>query len=382
MIARSLTREEILSALEQVAQNGIPGQYAARILDVGSDRFLGYFEEEVQRELIHRGGATVRFFEGAYGSGKTHLLSLLKQRAMDGGHVVCETELSGALSLEDWQAITKHVLANIQAEVEGETHRSLPNILAAAGAASGYDADALLHMRPAHPGFKEAIYRYMKEPRSRGGGLLRDFLLGERVGAGQLRVLGIRGVKNPLSARNAESILRTVTAAFHAIGFFGTLLLFDENEQTFVVRRAQPTRRIRVGANLMRRLIDSCTTGSLVATNAVFAVLPGFLNRCAEAYPALGQRLFVASGPDGGAWRTPVLNVAQASTVASPEEFLEQCVVRYEQLARQCGHEPNGLAEILRRRGTDVLESNAGSGYRRPLMKSLASTTLQHLEHA
>ena len=43
---------------------------------------------------------------------------------------------------------------------------------------------------------------------------------------------GIRGVKAPLSKRNAEHVMNTVATTLHALGVPGTLLAFDENEQT------------------------------------------------------------------------------------------------------------------------------------------------------
>ncbi|WP_373064703.1 BREX system ATP-binding domain-containing protein, partial [Gemmatimonas sp.] len=88
----------MVDALEQLAQYGVPSQGAARLLDVGSAEFLRYFERETLDDFVCRGGATCKLFEGAYGSGKTHLLHLLHDLALSKGMAVVKTDLSQALS--------------------------------------------------------------------------------------------------------------------------------------------------------------------------------------------------------------------------------------------------------------------------------------------
>jgi len=151
---------------------------------------------------------------------------------------------------------------------------------------------------------------------------LRRFLHGERVRVSDLRKLGITGVKHPLSQRNAEQVLSTALNSLSALGVPGTVLLFDETEKAFRSPRSTPSKKVRVSANLIRRLIDACSSGGLERVLVVFAVLPGFLNNCAEAYPALGQRLQMPrKAGDSAGWRSPVLPLAAVNSTASPEEF-------------------------------------------------------------
>jgi hypothetical protein len=104
----------VRAALEQVAQYGVLGHTAAELLDVGTGPFLAYIEREVFGDLVAQGGATCRFFEGSYGSGKTHLLRLLGDRAAARGLAVVQTELSRDLGLEDWSLITRHILERVE----------------------------------------------------------------------------------------------------------------------------------------------------------------------------------------------------------------------------------------------------------------------------
>lgn len=376
--------EEIRTALEQVAQYGVPGDpAAARVLDVGSDGYLRYFQEEVLEDLLAKGGATCRFIEGAYGSGKTHLLQLLRELALSRGMAVAWTDLSQALSLEDWRLITLHVLQKVEARIDGETVRTLPRILEAWGPTGRANLDALKQASLAHPGFQTAMFRVAEGTRLSPPALdlVHRYLLGEKVGAGQLRKLGVTGIKNPLSSRNAEQVLSTALDGLTHLGLPGTMLLFDENEQTLAVERNTVSRKIQIGANLMRRLIDGCANGTLTGTVAVFAVIPGFLERCARAYPALGQRLQVIRREDPPpAWRWPVLPIHAITTVERPEEFLTAAIGKMEQLVLECGGEVNGLQAAMRSAGTQVLERQAGDGYRRELMKLLAVLAMNQME--
>jgi hypothetical protein len=210
--------------------------------------------------------------------------------------------------------------------------------------------------------------------------LVSRFLQGERITATDFKNAGVFGVKQPLSAKNAEHVLRTVLEGLYRLGVPGTVLLFDEAERSFAFSGASAPRRIIQGANLLRRLIDASANGGLVATATVFAVLPNFVETCALAYPALGQRLQLNRDSSfSPGWRTPVLPVERVTTEGHPHAFLEALVERMHVVIRSRSNKPNGARERLLNAGTLVLEQNAGSGYRRALMKQLATLVLQEI---
>ena len=64
---------------------------------------------------------------------KPHLLKLLEERALKLGFAVVRTDLSSDLHLEDWKAITRYILQDVQANINGEPVRSLFNILTSLG---------------------------------------------------------------------------------------------------------------------------------------------------------------------------------------------------------------------------------------------------------
>ncbi|MFN8517275.1 MAG: BREX system ATP-binding domain-containing protein [Thermomicrobiales bacterium] len=370
------------SALEQVAQYGVLGHTAADLLDVGTGPFLAYVEREIFADLVARGGATCRFFEGSYGSGKTHLLRLIGDRATARGLAVVQIELSRDLGLEDWSQITRYILERIEVYRDGTLVRSLPDILSALGRGGLSGVAALRRAHLPHAGFRAAMLRAVGEPTLPAP--LRDYLRGERIGAAQLKRAGILGIRDPLSRRNAEQVLNTALGGLHHLGLPGTLLLFDENERTLIsdrTGRAAFPKRLQTAANVMRRFIDGCTTGGIAGTIAVFAVLPGFLENATRLYPALGQRLEMTRDADiPPAWRWPVLPVDAVGTTPLPEDFLAQIATRLTDLVAATGQSITDLYPALHAAGTAVLAEQAGSGYRRPLMRRLAALTLERLD--
>jgi hypothetical protein len=375
-------RGSVVSALTGLAQTGTPREGAALLLDIGTDDFLRYFDAEILGDLVTNGGATCRFFEGAYGSGKTHLLSLIQTRAVARGMCVVRTDLSQALSLEDWQGIVQHVLEKIECQIRGRRVTSLPRVLTALTAAGMTNVSRLKSTPLPHGGFHRAMSLVVSGEIDDADAQreLFAFLSGGSVSTARLKQVGVRGVRGALSKRNAEHVLRTVINGLRALGVPGTVLLFDEAERAFHVARSTPSVRVRAAANLMRRLVDACATGGVVGTAAIFAVLPRFVESCAMAYDALGQRL--ASTPDGNqwAWRWPVLPVEELSTTDGPDAFVEASIARFAELIGHCGGDGTAAQVELSTRGRAVLERNAGSGYRRELMKLLATVSLQYIK--
>jgi hypothetical protein len=373
-------RNSLRNTLEVLAGYGLSQADTVEAFDVGTDKYLTYFEQELLENLVFNGGATCRFYEGAYGAGKTHLLQMLNRLALKKGMVVAHTDLTQATSLEDWRVITRYILENMEVNIAGVPYKSLPEILAAIGRYKEVDLNSIKKAALPHAGFFNAmVYATGKvsEINEEAWSKLRDFLLGNKVGVSELKKCGLAGVKNPLSNRNAELVLKTVLRGLYYLGLPGTMLLFDENEKTLVSNRSVPPKKIKMGANLIRRLIDGCTNGILTGTVVVFAVLPGFLENCAMVYPALGQRLQMDRELNKPAWRWPAMPVDLVNTTKDPDEFLVQAINRIEGIVKDCG----GNTKTFRSRafdlGQEILNRNAGSGYKRELLKALASQALR-----
>jgi len=375
------TRNSIIEALECVAQIGVPSIGAASILDVGSHDFLKYFEKEILDNFIAQGGSTCRFFEGAYGSGKTHLLQLFQDIAIKRHMLVVEVELSHSMNFIYWESITRYIMEKIQCRFDGKVVRSLPKILDALALNGWASENPLKSFHLPHTGFVNAIDTYLKQNQNLNPAAkekLAQFLIGQRVSAVELRKLGVTGVKNPLSRRNAELVLNTVLSSLFHLGLPGTMVLFDETDQTFRSTLTH-SNKAHAAANIMRRLIDACSLNGIKGVLVSFAVLPNFIPACANTYQAVGERLMVSSeGRHEPGWRTPVLRLDSVNSVPGHDEFVKAAVDKFMELSRLLGIKKN-LKSQLEIAGEDILAHHAGLNFRRPLLRMYASMLLEHV---
>ncbi len=374
---------QVVELLESVATHGVPSRGVAPILDVGTVEYVEFFREELVGDVAGGGASFCRFLEGPYGGGKTHVLQLLEFMAAETGLATVRIDLSQAMKIENWNQICKFIFSRMRLNLPGREIVSLPAILRALASEESVDSVRLKKARLPHSGFQSAMFYALDDrpPDDEQRNVLLDrYLLGDRVRVVDMRRHGLIGMKDPLSARNAEQVLSTVVGGLSAAGVPGTIFLFDENEQTFQGK----SKRVQVAANLMRRLVDGSLDGRLRGAVAVFAVLPGFLSACSEIYPALGQRLAVPRPVEmTDPWRSPVLQVSSVSAIRSPEEFAERAVHKMLELAEHCGASKStstNLKESLSRASHRVLNENAGPGFRRPLMKALCTLTLRAVE--
>jgi hypothetical protein len=121
--------DTLYDVLFTLAQFGDPPEGAAPIIDVGTSEFMDYFDKELLASFIQEGGSTCRLFLGTYGSGKTHILQLIENIALEEGYVVCHIDLKKDLSFEHWDQITKHILENCYMKINGNKVKHFPEIL-------------------------------------------------------------------------------------------------------------------------------------------------------------------------------------------------------------------------------------------------------------
>jgi hypothetical protein len=158
------------------------------------------------------------------------------------------------------------------------------------------------------------------------------------------------------------------------------MMLFDENEKSLEVHGSRPARRTLIAANLIRRLIDSCAMGDMRGTLAIFAVLPGFLERCTQTYAALGQRVQSTPASSRSApWRWPTLPVDAIAGIEDPDEFARLAIDKMVELVGICDGDTTHLKDKMKDQAANILMANAGTSYRRPLMKELATLALQEI---
>lgn len=269
-----ISKDSIITSLNKIAQNGTDDVEIADLIDVGNQDYMNYFENEVIENLIAKGGATCKFIEGAYGAGKTHLLNLIYKKALSKGMLVAFTTLDSAVSLTDWKLVVEYILENVEYRHEGITYKSLPEILTFAGERLIDDRqkEILKSAKLPSASFKNAILLALnrKNLNNEAWEVVKEYLVGRKVNVKTFKSVGIYNVKASLSKSNAENVLKTVLSSLHILGFKGVALLFDENERTLSSFGGRISRRNQLAANLMRRLIDGCSSGALEGFDSIF----------------------------------------------------------------------------------------------------------------
>jgi hypothetical protein len=303
--------------------------------------------------------------------------------ALDNNMAVSRIVLSESLELEEWKLITKEFLKKIEVRFGGQTAKSLPDVIGLMARNGFIDFDILDKVKFPHNGFKKAMMYFAKgNLNERAESSIKNYLLGEREGLqlSQLKYHGIRGVKEPLSKRNAEGIFKTVVTFLWKAGLRGTLLLFDENEKTFNwTRGPNPPKSIVDAANLMRRTVDSVSNQGMQGVIFVYTVLPGFVERAYQAYQALGQRLTIPNDGYKQPWRWPVISYASINKYSDRVDFLNAIAIHLNTLTGKCGVQTDITHELLDI-GNEVLRRKAGDEYKRDLLKSLTRVCLGHIE--
>lgn len=368
----------IFKLLRPIATHGTCGdEKAAKLIDVGTEKYLEFFKEEIFRDLVSKGGSSVRIIEGAYGFGKSHFLKLMSLFAYSEGFFVIYTELNTVVKFENWKIVVEEILRNLYIMDKEKKISSLPKVLEYLGTNNKVNLDELDSANVSHPSFKKAM-SYMAGPQKLDKiqvVLLSNYLRGNRVRVADLKRAGLPGVKNPLSKKNCEQVLETALTSIHALTGKGVLLMFDETENTFGGRSPK---KIRGAANLMRRFIDSCITGNIRGTIAIFAVLNDFVEACGQAYDALGQRLNSGNlQGENSAWRSPVLSLEKINSLSKREEFMEASIERAMEILRDLDLHSNHAETSIRCAAITAVEAEAGSGYRRALWKAIAVEILK-----
>lgn len=380
-----ISKDSIITSLNKIAQNGTDDVEIADLIDVGNQDYMNYLENEVIENLIAKGGATCKFIEGAYGAGKTHLLNLIYKKALSKGMLVAFTTLDSAVSLTDWKLVVEYILENVEYRHEGITYKSLPEILTFAGERLVDDRqkEILNTAKLPSASFKNAILLALnkKNLNNEAWEVVKEYLVGRKVNVQTFKSVGINNIRASLSKSNAENILKTVLSSLHILGFKGVVLLFDENERTLSGFGERISRRNQLAANLMRRLIDGCSSGALEGVLIVFSVLPDFISQIANRYEALAQRLQIVQGENKCVgWRLPLQKVDFVNTLSEDHKlFMVKMVEAYLRLAKNFDILNDDFKKEVIDTCNMVLRRNISSGYKRELAKTIATMILERM---
>lgn len=298
--------------IEGLGQYGTPVSKGVSYYNVGNESLLNAIDTHYLGSYLADGGAVFKLVVGDYGSGKSHFLYCIRDRAWARNFAVSKVDLSPRESPYDDQ---RRVYAAVAASVIwhelgdlGEDERGLTRFLEGTlrrligphgldldepAAADLPEARALLQTLATTPvdslSYQKAIQSYFTAL-LRGQDLrreaLRRWLHGEEVSPEDMRDLRSVGVTEKITRMNAFKMLRSLCQVVRALDYSGLVLLFDEGDRMMSVGG----RSEKVATDNLREVIDR-TREELPGAMFVYAVPPAFITDIVPKYPALQQRI-------------------------------------------------------------------------------------------
>ena len=298
--------------IEVLGQSGTPLSKGVSYYNVGNESLLNTIDTHYLGSYLADGGAVFKLVVGDYGSGKSHFLYCVRDRAWQRNFAVSKVDLSPKESPYDDQRRVYAAVASSTIWHElgdlGEDERGLTRFLEGtlrrlvsghgldlsdAEAAELPEVRALLQSLSTTPidslSFHKAIQGYFTA-------LLRDqefrlealgrWLHGEEVSPEDMRDLRSLGVTEKINRNNAFKMLRSLCQVVRALGYSGLILLFDEGDRMLSVGG----RSEKVATDNLREVIDRCRE-ELPGTMFLYAVPPAFVYDIVPKYPALQQRI-------------------------------------------------------------------------------------------
>jgi hypothetical protein len=298
--------------IEVLGQSGTPLSKGVSYYNVGNESLLNTIDTHYLGSFLADGGAVFKLVVGDYGSGKSHFLYCVRDRAWQRNFAVSKVDLSPKESPYDDQqrvyaavasSIIWHELGGVAEDEHGLTRfleGTLRRIVAPhgleleePGAAELPEVRAFLQTLEASPvdslSFHKAIQGYfwalLRGHEMRQEALGR-WLHGEATSSEDMRDLRLIGVTEKINKNNAFKMLRSLCQSVRAIGYSGLILLFDEGDRMMSVGGKSE----KVATDNLREVIDRCRE-DLPGAMFMYAVPPAFIYDVVPKYPALQQRV-------------------------------------------------------------------------------------------
>lgn len=291
---------------------GIPSRKYASAYSRGNESFLA----NVQKRHLDSGliGGKIRFISGGWGSGKTHFLRLLREKAFNAQFLVSPVELTNdATPFDKFEKVFYEIVRNVttpEMYEDGDLNDTTPFAQVLQRALFGRKADShecitdeqyqeqyekLMANDGIDIDFRRAVTKYWETFLPEGGdqGALNDIrgtLLQWFSGEGTIGTFRPRfGILKLITKENAKIMLASLSKFAQHIGCKGVLILFDESQDAYSTMRRP---NLRQAHNNLLHLIN--TLDGLDGLILIYAATPDFFNDERHGilvYGALAQRI-------------------------------------------------------------------------------------------
>lgn len=340
--------------IETLGQSGTPMSKGVSYYNVGNESLLNAIDAHYLGSYLADGGAVFKLVVGDYGSGKSHFLYCVRDRAWQREFAVSKVDLSpkespyddqrrvyGAVASslvwhepgslgEDEQGLARFLEVTLRRmlsphglDVEDEGAQDLPEVRAFLQTLAATPVDSLSFHKAV-----QAYFNALLRGQERRVETLERWLHGEEVTPEDMRDLRQAGVTEKINKNNAFKMLRSLCQTVRALGYTGLALLFDEGDRMLSIGgRAE-----KAATDNLREVIDRCRE-ELPGALFMYAVPPDFLHTVVPKYPALQQRVQAA-------------DYFSRTNPFSPQINLERLDLPDDQLLMEIGHRLMPIFEV------------------------------------
>jgi hypothetical protein len=306
----TVERNNFLNILYKIIDNKPLTMHESTQIDIGSERFVSFFSDEILNGFIKLSGSTCRFLTGGQRSGKTHVKNILMEKALQEGYLCLTIDLSSdfnfkypyfaflsQLSQQIWTKYDKDPLHLVDL-LDTINDDALPDI-----------ASEKLSNLP-HPSAAQAMIYATKKLEPIQKELLNNFFAAKPV-LGELKKKGMPLMARQINRRNSQIAFTTIVTGLKRLGIPGLVIFFDQTDSNKNFTASQ----ISYLAQFFRNFIDNCTNRSFEGVCMVTTLDESLLARIRE-YNPLNQRI---SRPDINyndkfPWRVIIVHIKEINS--------------------------------------------------------------------
>lgn len=285
---------EVIRSLE----NGVVPSTGYALFSRGRERWINSLDMDLSDLADSTSSAgRLRLVNGRNGDGKTHLMHMLKNLALERGFAVSYVVISADVPLYKWDRVYAKISRSITLPSGRIGLRQLFNPRDPAPEIADSFRDKSKSTRGVSgldPDFATALYRYTTEQTVNVDHDQDMHLLGSWLEGYPTGVLRSFGISSIVDKNNGSAILRSLVRALRHFGVPGLLIMVDEVESVLSLNVSQR----RDSYQTLRLLVD----GSSTAAHSFFVASttpPMFtdIDRGLPTYPALWSRIKPSERP-------------------------------------------------------------------------------------